>query len=110
MTPNDVRDAYVLYIGAGAVAAGGIISLLRSLPLIWHGLKAGLADFRGGHAASANAARTDQDLSMKFVVGGMIALLLVMIIVPQLNLQWNLLGSTPDCRSSALSSSPFPPA
>lgn len=93
MTPNDVRDAYVLYIGAGAVAAGGIISLLRSLPLIWHGLKAGLADFRGGHAASANAARTDQDLSMKFVVGGMIALLLVMIIVPQLNLQWNLLGA-----------------
>src|SRR5256714_5478971 len=34
MTPNDVRDAYVLYIGAGAVAAGGIISLLRSMPLI----------------------------------------------------------------------------
>src|SRR4051794_25352741 len=93
MTPNDVRDAYVLYIGAGAVAAGGIISLLRSLPLIWHGLKAGLADFRGGHAASANAPRTDQDLSMKFVVGGIIALLGAMIIVPQLHLQWNLLGA-----------------
>src|ERR1700730_5982196 len=72
MTPNDVRDAYVLYIGAGAVAAGGIISLLRSLPLIWDGLKAGLADFRGGHATSANAPRTDRDLSMKWVVGGMI--------------------------------------
>src|SRR6266403_2014569 len=32
MTPNDIRQAYVLYIGAGAVAAGGIISLIRSLP------------------------------------------------------------------------------
>src|SRR5438067_639310 len=82
MTPNDVRDAYVLYIGAGAVAAGGIISLLRSLPLIWHGLKAGLADFRGGHAASANAPRTDRDLSMKFVAGGIIVLLAAIIIVP----------------------------
>src|SRR5688500_19065719 len=34
MSPNDIRGAYILYIGAGAVAAGGIISLLRSLPLI----------------------------------------------------------------------------
>ena len=93
MTPNDVRDAYVLYIGAGAVAAGGIISLLRSLPLIWHGLKAGLSDFRSGHAISSNAPRTDRDLSMKFVVGGSIALVLIMIIVPQLHLQWNLLGA-----------------
>src|SRR6266850_3068316 len=39
MSPNEVRGAYVLYIGAGAVAAGGIISLFRSLPTIWSGLK-----------------------------------------------------------------------
>ncbi|HEX2643406.1 MAG TPA: OPT/YSL family transporter, partial [Thermoanaerobaculia bacterium] len=38
MGPNEIRGAYVLYIGAGAVAAGGIISLFRSLPTIWHGL------------------------------------------------------------------------
>src|SRR6202171_2936378 len=54
MGPNEIRSAYVLYIGAGAVAAGGIISLFRSLPTIWHGLRGGLADLRGGHAASAN--------------------------------------------------------
>ncbi len=75
MSPNEIRGAYVLYIGAGAVAAGGIISLLRSMPTIWHGLRGGLADLRGGHAATANAPRTDQDLSMKLVVGGVIALL-----------------------------------
>ena len=34
MTAKDIRDAYILYIGAGAVAAGGIISLLQALPLI----------------------------------------------------------------------------
>jgi uncharacterized oligopeptide transporter (OPT) family protein len=44
MAPDDVRSAYILYIGSGAVAAGGIISLFRSLPTIWHGLKEGLRD------------------------------------------------------------------
>jgi putative OPT family oligopeptide transporter len=42
MSPNGIRSNYILYIGAGAVAAGGIISLFRSLPTIWHGLKGGL--------------------------------------------------------------------
>ncbi|MEP7015505.1 MAG: oligopeptide transporter, OPT family [Verrucomicrobiota bacterium] len=93
MTPDDVRGAYVLYIGAGAVAAGGIISLVRSLPIIWHGLKGGLADLRGTHGRVGATPRTDQDLSMKFVVGGIIALLLIMIVAPQLHLQWNLLGA-----------------
>src|SRR5213595_662286 len=93
MSPDQVRGAYILYIGAGAVAAGGIISLIRSLPTIWHGLKGGLADLRGGHAASSRAPRTDQDLSMKIVIGGVIFLLLVMIVAPQLHLQWNLLGA-----------------
>src|SRR5256714_6030833 len=50
MDPDDIRGAYVLYIGAGAVAAGGIISMMRSLPTIWHGLKGGLSDLRGGPA------------------------------------------------------------
>src|SRR5215216_5180079 len=75
MSPNDIRGAYILYIGAGAVAAGGIISLFKSLPTIWHGLKGGLRDLRGGQAASAAAPRTDQDLSMKFVLGGIILLI-----------------------------------
>src|SRR3954471_19887744 len=80
MGPNEIRGAYVLYIGAGAVAAGGIISLFRSLPTIWHGLRGGLADFRGGQAARAAAPRTDQDLSMKFVLGGIIVLLAAIMI------------------------------
>jgi putative OPT family oligopeptide transporter len=93
MSPNQVREAYILYIGAGAVAAGGIISLFRSLPTIWHGLKGGLMDLRGGHARTSNAPRTDQDLSMKFVIGGCLAIIAVIMAVPQLNLQWNVLGA-----------------
>jgi putative OPT family oligopeptide transporter len=93
MGPNDIRGAYVLYIGAGAVAAGGIISLFRSLPTIWHGLKGGLQDLRGGQAAAGRLPRTDQDLSMKFVIGGIILLIATIMIFPQLHLQWNILGA-----------------
>jgi uncharacterized oligopeptide transporter (OPT) family protein len=92
MDPNQIRGAYVLYIGAGAVAAGGIISLFRSLPTIWHGLKGGLADFRGrqGNAGTATP-RTDQDLSLKLVGIGIVALLAVIMLAPKLHM--NILGA-----------------
>ncbi|MDX6497632.1 MAG: hypothetical protein QOG23_892 [Blastocatellia bacterium] len=90
MGPSQIRGSYILYIGAGAVAAGGIISLFRSLPTIWHGLKGGLADLRGGQAAAANTPRTDQDLSMKFVIGGILALVGMIMAFPQLGLQVNI--------------------
>src|SRR5687768_8644684 len=60
MSPGQIRGEYILYIGAGAVTAAGIISLGRSLPTIWHGLKSGLADLRGSSTASAEGVdRTD---------------------------------------------------
>src|SRR5205823_8876852 len=93
MTVSQIQKAYILYIGAGAVAAGGIISLVRSLPTIWGGLKGGLADLRSTKASTANTLRYDQDLSMKFVLGGIIALLLAIMIAPQLNLQGNIIGA-----------------
>jgi putative OPT family oligopeptide transporter len=75
MSPGAIRNAYVLYIGAGAVAAGGIISVMRSMPIIWHGLKGGLKDFQASRGEDAVAApRTDRDLSMQFVLIGIIAL------------------------------------
>jgi putative OPT family oligopeptide transporter len=93
MSVSQIQKAYVLYIGAGAVAAGGIISLIRSLPVIWSGLKGGLADLRTTRTATAGAPRTDQDLSMKFVLGGIVFLLLAIMIAPQLNLRGNLVGA-----------------
>ncbi len=93
MGPDDIRGAYVLYIGAGAVAAGGIISLFRSLPTIWGGLKGGLSDLKGGQAVSANMPRTDQDLSMKIVIGGILVLIAMIVLFPQLHLQFNILGA-----------------
>jgi putative OPT family oligopeptide transporter len=93
MNVGQIQGAYILYIGAGAVAAGGIISLFRSLPTIWHGLKGGLADLRGSRGVSDNAPRTDRDLSMKFVIGGIIALIGAIMVAPQLNLRFNIIGA-----------------
>src|SRR6266403_5920822 len=93
MSVEQIQKGYILYIGAGAVAAAGIISLFRSIPLIWHGMKGGLADLRRSGAVRENLPRTDQDLSMKWVLGGIIALLIVMMVAPQLNLRFNLLGA-----------------
>jgi putative OPT family oligopeptide transporter len=93
MTVGQIQKGYILYIGAGAVAAGGIISLFRSLPVIWSGLKGGLADLRGTHAQGEDTPRIDRDLSMKFVIGGIILLLAAIMLAPQLNLQFNLLGA-----------------
>ena len=93
MTVSQIQKGYILYIGAGAVAAGGIISLFRSLPIIWHGLKGGISDLRGTRSAVEDAPRIDQDLSMKWVLGGIIALLVVIMIAPQLNLRFNILGA-----------------
>jgi putative OPT family oligopeptide transporter len=91
MSPGDIRTAYILYIGAGAVAAGGIISLMRSLPIIVHGVRSGLSDFKAAATAHASVLRTERDLSMKWVAGGILALILAILAAPSLHM--NLLGA-----------------
>lgn len=95
MGPGQIRGAYILYIGAGAVAAGGIISLIQSLPTIWHGMKTGLSDFKIGRNGAGNSGeavvRTDRDLSMKFVGIGIIVLIAGIMAAPSLHM--NFLGA-----------------
>ncbi|HVG23453.1 MAG TPA: oligopeptide transporter, OPT family [Thermoanaerobaculia bacterium] len=78
MGPGAIRNSYVLYIGAGAVAAGGIISVFRSLPVIWHGMKGGLRDLSRTKGVDTPAVpRTDRDMSIKVVLIGIVALIVV---------------------------------
>ncbi len=101
MSANDIRSAYVLYIGAGAVAAGGLISLVRSLPMIWTSLRAGLAAMAdsknnpGPGTASAGAhkeiPRTEREIGLKWVVVGCLAIIAAITFAAPL--QMNVLGA-----------------
>jgi len=75
MSEEDIWKNYVLYIGAGAVAAGGIISLFQALPLIVGSIRSALGDMRqGADKADATVRRTDRDLPLWGVGVGVILL------------------------------------
>lgn len=87
MSIHDIWRNYVLYIGAGAVAAGGIISLCQSLPTIISGAKSGLASVFGDKGASAvKKDRTQDDLPFSFVVIGTFAMVIALWFAPALHI------------------------
>ncbi len=91
MGPGDLYKNYLRYIGAGAVAAGGIISMCRALPLIVGSIVSGLRDLRSS-TGGTGALRTDRDLPMTVVIFGSLALVVVLAAVPQLGLGLSLQG------------------
>ncbi|HZJ54709.1 MAG TPA: oligopeptide transporter, OPT family [Myxococcaceae bacterium] len=89
MGPDEIHRAYVLYIGAGAVAAGGLISLVRSLPSIVEAFRRGFRTFLASRRGEAVAIdRTEQDLPISIVVGGSLLLLLVIWLAPPLHVNF----------------------
>ena len=80
MTSDQLWASYVRPMGAGAVAAAGVITLAKTFPTIWNALVAGLKDVRAGAADGGARAvsRTDRDLSIKVVIFGSIAVLAMM--------------------------------
>lgn len=71
---------YIKYIGAGAVAAGGVISLIKSLPLIIRTFRDAMKGYGKGNAGSD--LRTDKDLPMKAIILGVVALALLIWLIP----------------------------
>jgi putative OPT family oligopeptide transporter len=79
MSPGELWSAYVRPMGAGAVAASGLITLCKTIPTIVSALRAGLVNMRknaGGNAVADE--RTDKDLPMSVVVIGSVALVALM--------------------------------
>lgn len=72
---------YVRYIGAGAVAFGGIISLIKSFPLIIRTFMEAMKGYKSGIGGNS-AVRTDIDLSMKLIFIGLIAIIVLMALIP----------------------------
>ena len=78
MTPDDLWRSYIRPMGAGAVAAAGLITLLRTLPTIISALTAGLKDVRKDGGDAAGSGRTEQDVPMKWVVLGSLVIVVMM--------------------------------
>ena len=75
-----IWSTYVKYIGAGAIATGGIISLIKSLPLIVTTFRDSMKSMKGSKNTSTE--RTAQDLPMQFILLGVIAMVFIIWVVP----------------------------
>jgi putative OPT family oligopeptide transporter len=80
MSPSDLWAAYIRPMGAGAVAAAGILTLLRTVPTIWGAFREGIASIGKSRAAAALEKRTDRDFPMSVVVGGSVLLVVLMFL------------------------------
>src|SRR5437879_2992027 len=79
MTPDDLWRSYIRPMGAGAVAAAGLITLLRTMPTIISALRAGLKDVRAeGAGQSTASSRIDRDVPMRWVILGSIVIIAVL--------------------------------
>ena len=83
-TATAIYQAYVKQIGAGAVAAGGFITLLKTIPTIVSSFKSSLASMNKSNTEKQTVKRTDNDLSFKIVIFGSIGLILLMALLPQI--------------------------
>jgi putative OPT family oligopeptide transporter len=82
MTPDQIWGTYIRPMGAGAVAAAGLITLLRTLPTIFSALKAGLKDVRAeGAGQSTSASRIDRDMPLRWVAVGSVLIIVMMWIL-----------------------------
>ena len=72
---------YIRYIGAGMVAAGGLLSLIKSLPLIATTFKASMKSMKNNKGGTK---RTERDLSMKFVIIGIVICVLAIWLIPSI--------------------------
>ncbi len=79
--PTAIYRAYVRQIGAGAVAAGGFISLLKTAPTIWSSLRDSIRSL-GDKQAQASISRTDRDLSFVTVMVGSVGLVVLLTLLP----------------------------
>jgi putative OPT family oligopeptide transporter len=94
MSPYEIWRSYIKYIGAGAVATGGIVGLFRALPAIWDSLRASVKQLtkeRFGNGGHSLIERTERDTPITVVAFGSLALVFFIWLVPTFRM--NLLGA-----------------
>jgi len=80
--PAAIYRAYIRQIGAGAVAAGGFITLVKTLPTIWSSLRDSIRSLKGAEGSGDGVARTERDLSFVTVLVGSVGLVVVLTLLP----------------------------
>jgi OPT family oligopeptide transporter len=78
-----IYRAYIRQIGAGAVAAGGFITLIKTIPTIISSFKSSIGSIKNQGGEAAAVRRTERDLSIKIVGFGSLALIILMAVLPQ---------------------------
>ncbi len=81
MAPSDLWNNYIKYIGAGAVAAGGVISLIKTFPLIIRTFKQAMKSMSKKHA-NTNVLRTQEDLPMPLLLVMILIIVVLIWLVP----------------------------
>ncbi len=93
MNESAIRSSYILYIGAGAVATGGIISMIKALPTIVSAILASLKElFASKEGSKQGNRRTDRDIPLPYVLIGSLLLVVGLMAVPQLGLGFGYTG------------------
>lgn len=88
MSSEEIWSNYVRYIGAGAVAIGGMISLVKIFPLIIKTVHVGVKELFGGFKLAESKIRTDRDISLAWLIIGSLASILFLWIVPIFHLNF----------------------
>lgn len=99
LSPSEIWNRYIRYIGAGAVAFGGIMTIIRSIPTMTRSFRVGMDELRSkfgyyspdeiGRMESPALDRTDTDLSIRLVLIGIVVIVVFIAVVP------GLLGQSP---------------
>ncbi len=82
MSAGELWTRYIRHIGAGAVAFAGIVTVIKSVPIMYNSLKASLHELRAHGTGREKPIRTDHDLPIYLVLFGVIALVLVIALIP----------------------------
>ncbi len=96
MSPDQIWDNYIRYIGAGAVTFGGLITLIKSIPTIINAFKDSFKDIKANRTNKQNSVveekeRTSKDIPLSIVLGGSLVLVVFMALIP--NIPTNFLSS-----------------
>lgn len=86
MTPSEIRNFYIKYLGVGAVALGGFVSLFKAVPIIFHSFTVGIKEIFGKKEGSVQRLRTDEDMPMWMVLSGVILAIIAIWLFPGTNL------------------------